>query len=266
MALEASEILAVLDAAAARFTFPVLDNAYVYPADARLSGFASGEAWSLVIETLGWTNRAGGASGLHLGVYRLGNCIPAGPEGVEGFRLDLLYPVEDGPSGKLLEEEYGERISPEARDVRIRGKVVPLPGPEVYQREGIQRVEPRELRAYELLRALAPEHRELLLATEEELREGLPEGMPLRVRWEAWRHPDVAGGERPSALEIFRVLAGALARGEGVERVASERPNTHWSHWPGAGALYWAGECCTSGCSRMPLGSPTSWWGWRRTG
>lgn len=237
MALEASEILAVLDAAAARFTFPVFDNAFVYPADARLSGFASGDAWALVMETLGWTDRAGGAAGLHLGVYRLGNRIAAGPEGIEGFRLDLLYPVEDGPSGKLMEDEYGERVSPEARDVRIRGKVVPLPGPEVYAREGIQRVEPQALRAYELLRALAPEHRELLLATEEELREGLPEGMALRVRWEAWRHPDVAGGERPSALETFRVLAEALARGAGAGLAPPERPNTHWSHWPGAGAL-----------------------------
>ncbi|WNG33233.1 hypothetical protein F0U61_06100 [Archangium violaceum] len=237
MPLNASEILAMLDEAAARFTFPVLDNGYVYPADVRLSGFSSGAQWALVIEVLGFNTRAGGTEGFDVALYRLGNCIPKGKEGQEGFRLDFVFPVDDGPSGELLVERYGELISPAARDVLIRGKVVPLPAPEVYPREGIQLVEPTALRAYELLRALVPEHREQLLATDEELREELPRDMPLRVRWDAWRHPDVAGGERPSGLETFRQLAEALARGEGAGLVPPEPPNTHWSHWPLAGQL-----------------------------
>ncbi len=52
-------VLAVFDHAAGVMTFPMLDNDYVYLAAARLTVFSDAEEWSVVIETFGFSPRAG---------------------------------------------------------------------------------------------------------------------------------------------------------------------------------------------------------------
>lgn len=52
-------VLAVLDRCAGDFTFPTLDNGYVYPAAARLSVHSNGTDWAIVVETFGFSPRAG---------------------------------------------------------------------------------------------------------------------------------------------------------------------------------------------------------------
>jgi hypothetical protein len=52
------QILEVLDDACRSYTFPMLDNGYVYLAATRLSAFSSSEDWALVIEVFGFSPRS----------------------------------------------------------------------------------------------------------------------------------------------------------------------------------------------------------------
>ncbi len=53
------QILAILDDCAEAFTFPMLDNGYIYLAATRLSLFRSETDWAMVIEVFGFSPRAG---------------------------------------------------------------------------------------------------------------------------------------------------------------------------------------------------------------
>ncbi|ARD22194.1 hypothetical protein SJ2017_1891 [Shewanella japonica] len=51
---KSERILEVLDACAEEFTFPVLDNGYVYLAATRMSAYRSDDEWAIVIEVFGF--------------------------------------------------------------------------------------------------------------------------------------------------------------------------------------------------------------------
>ena len=128
-AYTAAEILNQLDRCAGAYTFPVLDNAYVYPADTRMTLFRDAERWAIVIEVLGFNSHMGGTGGIDDALYCFGNCLRR-PPGISPE--DTLRPVSDGDSGPLFEED-GILVRPGAADLRIRGSLIPLPrDPEHY--------------------------------------------------------------------------------------------------------------------------------------
>jgi len=55
----AQQILAILDQCCDAFTFPMLDNGYVYLAATRLALFRSPDDWAMTIEVFGFSPRAG---------------------------------------------------------------------------------------------------------------------------------------------------------------------------------------------------------------
>lgn len=217
-AYTAEEILDQLDECAEAYTFPVLDNAYVYPADARMTLYRDEARWALVIEVLGFNSHMGGMEGIDDALYVFGNCLTRTP----GISLDAARRlVSPGDSGPLFEED-GAAIRPGATDLRIRGEVVPAPP---------------SSQGFELLRLLATQHRNLLLATEEELRASLPADLPQVLRLDEWCHPDIAEGDLPSESPTFQLLARALETGDASVYRPRRKPNTHWSNWPEAGVL-----------------------------
>src|SRR5262249_4183660 len=56
---EADHILSILDRCCDPFTFPMLDNGYVYLAATRLSLYRSVMDWAIVIEVFGFSPRSG---------------------------------------------------------------------------------------------------------------------------------------------------------------------------------------------------------------
>ena len=57
-------ILDQLDGCAREFTFPILDNGYVYPVDQRMHVMRSETMWMIVIEVVGFNPWAGGIDGI----------------------------------------------------------------------------------------------------------------------------------------------------------------------------------------------------------
>lgn len=231
--ISAEAILEQMDDCARRFEFPMLDNGSVYPADVRLTAYGDGARWALAIEAVGTHSHAGDHDGIQNALYLFGNCMnrPAGTA-----NGDFLYPTSDGDA-PTFDEEYAWHVREEARTLRIRGTEVPIPrDPAHFAMEGIVLQEPPAINAAELLRALVPEHREELLATEEELRQRVPE-LPVLLRLDQWNHPDLAGDQLPSESATFRMLAHVLATGDPSHYRPAEPPNTHWRHWPVGGTL-----------------------------
>src|SRR5437763_16015073 len=59
MDFDPEEILSVLDRCCDNYTFPMLNNGYVYLAGARLSLYRSATDWAMVIEVFGFSPRSG---------------------------------------------------------------------------------------------------------------------------------------------------------------------------------------------------------------
>ena len=228
------QILSQLDACAADFTFPMLDNGYVYLVDVRLSAYRTEQYWALVIEVLGSDFRSGGVFNC---LYRFGNCLPETPV----LANDCILAVMNDPANDaLLDEEDHWDIRQEKGFVRIREEVVAYDvTPEVLKHIGIGKdeMDGGSVSITELARTLVPEHHALLLATEEELSQRVQLDVPLILRLDEWNHPDLVEGNMPSNSEAFQMIADVLVFGDPALYKPTLPPNTHWRNWLESGTL-----------------------------
>ena len=241
-----SPVLKILDATAAAFSFPTLDNGYVYLAATRLSAFHSNSDWALVIEVFGHSPRAGlpdisiyaFASRLHnrntpesyVSRTAYDRYIKQNPN--NEFRS--AYPIDEGP---WQDDDDLDFVVAEEAVVGVRGAAIPLPLRNEYAAHGVELEDPQRIRTFELCRYLAETRRDAVLATEAERRVSIPPELNQILQLEEWHHPDVAGGERPSSTKSFRQLAQVLESGDPALYVPTESANTHWSNWPDGGLL-----------------------------
>jgi hypothetical protein len=242
----ASEILEILDKCAESYDFPMLDNAYIYPAGVRMTLFRDPERWALVMEHLGFSKRAGAPEDtISVALYSYGNCVkkkrPDDFVTKEAYETWLaehpydachhVFPISDGPSGPWLAHDWIS-VRDDASDIRIRGKKVAIPRDvSDYADHGVSLAQPPQIRGYELLRLLASEYRVQILATEDELRAMIPSDVPMIMQLDEWKHPDLAESDSPSDTSTFRMIAEVLHTGDVTRYRATERPNTHWSNW-----------------------------------
>ena len=209
-----AEILEQFDAAAEECVFPDLENGYYHAVDVRLHAYGDGRRWALVVETLGYSPRAANLTDV---LHVFGDCLTEGEPGFDNGdfldRIDDWADVEDRHRpGKYT-----------GAPVVVRGRPLGVAG-----EAGEDLVD--------VLRRLAPAHRELLLADEIELRRRIPAALPEILRLDEWRHPDL-GRSTPSESPVFRRMAEVLATGDPSHYVPTLPPNTHWSNWPGSGSL-----------------------------
>ena len=240
------EILHVLDDCCEAFTFPMLDNGYVYLAAARLSLHRSSEDWALVIEVFGFSPR-GGIPDLYVHTFasRLrnrdesshyvsreayDNYIRNNPHNESRF----FHPIHEGA---WQDDDDLELVASDATSVTVRNQVVELPPAEHFESHGITLEEPPRVRTFELCRLLASTHRDLVLATPQERRVSVPDELDELLILDDWCHPDVVKDDRPSASKTFFELANVLVQGNTALVDTSRPPYTHWSNWPDGGSL-----------------------------
>jgi len=245
MNIDSKAILKILDDCGASFTFPMLDNGYVYLGCTRLSLYRSIADWALVIEVFGFSPRSGSPeTGLYTFASKLHNRDK--PEryvnrnGYENYlannphnELRFVYPIDEGT---WQDVDNLELIAKDASSVPVRGQSVGLPRVEDYER-GIIAENPNRIQVFELCRYLADTLRESVLASPEERRVSVLPEMDQLLQLEEWRHPDVAAGELPSQCEAFQQLAQVLSTGNIDFYRPSEQPNTDWRNWPEGGRL-----------------------------
>jgi hypothetical protein len=241
----AAEILAILDTAAAGYTFPVLDNGRWYLAATRLSLFRSSEDWGLVIEVFGYSVGVGLPD---VAVYTFASRLHArstAADYISQAHFDRY--LAENPHNELRffyhlvkGDWQGDNytwVADTATAVELRGERIPLPPPDEYWQHGITLKDPPRVRVYELCRYLAATRRDAVLATESERRGNILPEMKQILQLEEWRHPDRIKGELPSATKSFQQLARVLETGDVTAYTPTDPPNTHWRHWPNGGTL-----------------------------
>jgi hypothetical protein len=247
MVARADDILAVLDKCCDSFTFPMLDNGYVYLAATRLSLFRSEENWAMVIEVFGYSPRTGVpdtsiftfASRLHQRNPRstyvndaaYHNYLAHHPN--NEFRS--VFPIEPGDWQDPTDDEL---VAPDATVLQVRGRPVRIPRREQFSQAGVVLHDPERIWIFELCRYLGSIAREDVLATATERHVSVSPEMQQILQLEEWCHPDVVDAEqRPSGSRTFQQLAQVLVTGDVRLYQPDEPANTHWRNWPAGGTL-----------------------------
>jgi hypothetical protein len=238
-----SEILDVLDANTHVFSFPMLDNGYVYLAATRLALYRSTNDWAMVIQVFGYSPRAQ-VPDLHVHTFA-SRLHERDPESAYVTRASyenyltqhphdehrFVFPIADGEWVDI------EDVAVDATSVTLRGEQLALPPMSAYEEHGIELKRPPRIAVFELCRYLADAYRERVLATPEERRVSVPPELDELMVLDDWCHPDVVIGELPSDTETFRQLATVLETGDASGYQPTHAPNTHWRHWPDGGSL-----------------------------
>jgi hypothetical protein len=105
------EILAQLDQCAAKFTFPMLDNGYIYPGDVRLTVYRNDSDWLMILECLGANPRTLGYGSFQNCLHLFGSKLHRAPGTANG---DFLYPISSCSGDWIFEEDF-ERGGQRAR-------------------------------------------------------------------------------------------------------------------------------------------------------
>jgi hypothetical protein len=182
---KSNQILKILDNCCKAFTFPAMDNGYVYLAASRLALFRSNKDWAIVIEVFGFSPRAGVPD---TSVYTFGSCLNnrKTPEqyvnraAYENYlksnpndEFYSVFPIEEGP---WQDSSDLELLAENAAELRLRDEIVSLPSADMYKAYGIELQKKDSPRVFELSRLLAATRREKVLGTLHERRNNvLPE-------------------------------------------------------------------------------------------
>jgi len=246
MKWQSDEVLAILDACCSQFTFPMLDNGYVYLAASRLSLFRSARDWAMTIEVFGFSPRAG-VPDTHIYTFasRLVRARSAADfvsaQAYEAYLANnpnneyaFVHPIEDGD---WMDSENPEVLAQERHTVVVRGTPTDPPDKSEFRAKEVELENPREIQVFEYCRLLAASNRDAILATPEERRNCIPPELDQIMQLEEWNHPDVVNEELPSSNQTFRQLADVLISGDVSRYSPSAAPNTHWKHWPDGGTL-----------------------------
>jgi hypothetical protein len=225
------EILLTLSEMAQEFDFPVLDNAHWKLVAGRMRGFRSEEAWGLLFEILVFHIQA---SEFSVEVYGYGPLVGE----KQGF-LDSIVAVKEIPEHWLWNEE-GEWIISDEMRVAVFG--TPIRTISVAGLAKLADSSSPDLVALSFGDNLDEGAFARALVRELGFKQMLPDELVFRVsprlpraaevlRLTNWDHPDIAGGQTPSASQAIvgsaRVLAGE------VERLTydSARDNVYWFRW-----------------------------------
>ncbi len=241
-------ILSVLDGCCDMFTFPMLDNGYVYLADSRLSLYRSAMDWAMVIEVFGFSPREGlPDTCIYTFASRLHDRDP--PEQYVNRReayerylsnnpyneLRAVFPIDEGA---WQDEANSELVVENASVVIVRKEALSLPPWREYSAHGIELEQPPRVQVFELCRLLADVAPDRVLASPEERRISVLPEMVQVLHLEEWHHPNIVDDDdRPSGSETFQQLAQVLATGDVRLYHPSLPPNTHWRNWPEGGRL-----------------------------
>jgi hypothetical protein len=227
------DILTQLDACAKNFNFPVLDNGYIYPITSRMTVFGDLESWVIVVECVGYHYRFKGHDGLENSFYMYGNRLPFEP----GINYDFgLWVTGDSDEGSTFMGDQFGTLDPGVSSMMIRETKIAIPRDRAwYASRDVELADPAGIRGYELLRAVLPEYRGDLLATDEEICEAFRQELPKLLQLDEWYHPDIIGEEKPSENETFQLVAAVLAAGDAGLYQPARQPNNHWRNWPFGG-------------------------------
>jgi hypothetical protein len=229
-----ASILAQLDSCAADFTFPFLDNGYVYMGGTKLHLYRDDTQWIIIIEVIGFNYRSGGHNGICNCLYVFGNCLAYPPGTKEDNFLPLTEDFEEQPTF----DEFQEVLNPISDFFYLKGVKTRIPHSQIeYNNYGIELEYDDAITVFEFLRLLVDKFPNQVFVDGKEIAARIPIDIPLILQLQEWHHPDCSNSELPSENETFQQLAKVLETGNIQFYKPTHKPNTHWSNWPEGGTL-----------------------------
>ena len=226
--MNTAQILKDLDKHASEFNFPVLDNAYIEYAAARLSALRGANDWLIIFEVLGFSTRE---VEFVDGLYAYGSCIER-----VGF-IGAEIPLSSSPKEPLFDAETNECVADWSHwSIRLGNEEISFsPTRAEYAEAGIiidQEPSKGSLKEIELLRFLFHRLGERLFMSDARLLNHFPKCKNLKkfVQTTQWEHPDIANEESPSKNISIRSLIDALSQ-KSPSLFDRGLSNTHWSYW-----------------------------------
>ena len=202
-----SQILEFLDRSFNSIEMPCLGNMNIDYISSRLLAFRDDTRWLILFNSIVWW---AAGQGLTTIVAPIGNSV----KGKQGFDNDFCF-----ATGKI---EYNELL--DLYEVSVRNKNISLSELNII-------VPPHLHSEYEIdiAIALADKYREELLASEDEYRMLIPDGLTEVLRLDEWHHPD--WNCPPSQTETFPLIAEVLFTGNNNLYKPPTNPNTDWKFW-----------------------------------
>jgi hypothetical protein len=233
--MKAEEILNQLDQCNSEYTFPMLDNGYIYPAGTKLTAYRDDKRWALIIEVIGFSYRGGGHNGISNCLHIYGNCLNYQP-GTNNENFLCL--TDDSSDCETFDTEEYFYVNTNCPNFVLRNEICPIMhSRSMYLSYNIVLEDEERINAFEFLRMLDKLYHNKLVATDEEIRNRIPNDIPRILELHEWHHPDVVNGELPSQNETFRQIAKVLETGSSSFYRPTYAPNTHWMNWPEGGIL-----------------------------
>ena len=151
---------------------------------------------------------------------------------------NFIYLTDDANNCNTFDEEEHFYLNPDCSSFFLRGQILPLyQDRDLYIASGIQIEDQTRINAFEFLRLLDALHHDKIVATENEIRQRIPNDISKIIELRNWFHPDVAIGELPSKNETFIQIAEVLETGNSKLYEPTHQPNTNWKNWPQGGTL-----------------------------
>ncbi len=229
MTINPTLVLQDLDKHAKEFDFPVLDNAYVEFAGARLTSFLNSVDWLIFFEVVGFSERQ---VEFVDNIYAYGSCIDR-----QGFVAEEI-PLESTPLQPLFDPVTNESLADwRGWSIKLNGQVIKFaPTLNDYDQAGItidRAPGPGSLREIELMRfLLARLGEDRLFMSDEAILAHFPrcKNISKFIQTTEWQHPDIADGEKPSENVSVCSLVEALTKAD--DSIFDKgTPNTHWTFW-----------------------------------
>jgi hypothetical protein len=246
MGWSSKQILKTLDDCCKAFTFPAMDNGYVYLAASRLTLFRSEMEWAIVIEVFGFSPRAGLPD---TSVYTIGSSLNnrktpeqyVNRKAYENYLKNnpnnefySAYPIAEG---SWQDSTNLEMLAEDATELKLRDEVVRLPSVYMYKTHGIDLQKQSRPHVFELCRFLAATKREKVLGTPQERRTNVLPELQQILQLEEWEHPDIISNPLAGDTQSFQQLSEVLVSGDIGLYHPSRPPNTHWRYWADGGSL-----------------------------
>ena len=202
-----SQILEFLDRSFNSIEMPCFGNMNIDYISSRLLAFRDDTRWLILFNSIVWW---AAGQGLTTIVAPIGNCV----KGKQGFDNDFCF-----ATGKI---EYNELLA--LYEVCVRNKNISLSELNITAHPQLH-----SEYEFDIAIALADKYREELLASEDEYRMLIPDGLTEVLRLDEWHHPD--WNCPPSQTETFPLIAEVLFTGNNNLYKPPTNPNTDWKFW-----------------------------------
>jgi hypothetical protein len=195
--------------------------------DSRMSIYASLEHWAVVIQEIIVNQHVPGIDSIANMIYIWDN-----NNFTELKEPDIIQIASNGEDGEVFSMFD---VNMDTQTMKIHGKIVPIPQSlEIYSKKNIKIIDSNQILAYELMRALTPEYRDVFFFNDDDILCKLKLDIPKLLQLDEWRHPIVyedATFEYPARCEVFQLIAKAIESLDASLYKPTEQPNTHWSNW-----------------------------------